>query len=65
MPTRHHVKTLAATSSRPDPETLATREVLAHPLTTFHPSTCRLRGDDVVIAAVLIDYGAARSLQGI
>jgi hypothetical protein len=41
-PIRHHVKTLAATSSRPNPETLVACEVLAHPRVIFHPYTCGL-----------------------
>jgi hypothetical protein len=46
-------KTLAATSSsRPNPEALAAREVLAHPHLAFHPCTCGLCGG----AVVLIDY---------
>jgi hypothetical protein len=30
--------------------------VLAHLRATFHPCTCGLRGGDVVVVAVLIDY---------
>jgi hypothetical protein len=56
MPTRHHVKTLAATSSWPNPKTLATHEVLAHQRTAFHPCTCGLRGGTIAVADVLIDY---------
>jgi hypothetical protein len=44
------------TSSHANPETLAAREVLAHPRVMFDPFTYGLhRGDDAV-AAVLIDY---------
>jgi hypothetical protein len=57
MPTHHHVKTLAAaSSSRPNSEVLATREVLAHPHVTFHPCTCRLHGGDVAVAATQFGY---------
>jgi hypothetical protein len=62
MPTRHHVKTLTATSSRPNPEMLAEREVLAYPHVMFHPFTCGLRRDTATIIVALIDYGDARSL---
>jgi hypothetical protein len=58
--TCHHVTNLAATSSRPNSETIVAHEVLAHPRTVFHPCTCELRGG----AAVLIDYGGVRSLLG-
>jgi hypothetical protein len=58
------MKTLFATSSQANPKTLATREVPAHPHVVFYPSTCGLRGDAIVVAAVLIDYGGARSLLG-
>jgi hypothetical protein len=45
-------ETLAAISSRPNSEALATREVLAHPWAVLHPCTCGLcRG-----AAALIGY---------
>jgi hypothetical protein len=50
------VKTIATTSSRPDSKTLATREVLAHPCTSFHPYTCELLGGVVVVATALISY---------
>jgi hypothetical protein len=46
--------TLAATSSRPKPETLAVREVLAHLRATFHLCMCGLYGDIAVVAAALI-----------
>jgi hypothetical protein len=48
------VKTLATTSSRPDPETLATCEVLAHPRMMFYPCMCGLRRAAAAIAAALI-----------
>jgi hypothetical protein len=64
IPTRHHATILAATSSRPKPETLATREVLAHLRVTFHPCLCGLRGGVAAVAAVLIRYGGKRSLLG-
>jgi hypothetical protein len=57
-PTRHHVKILATISSRSDPETLATREVLAHLHAAFHLYTCRLCGGDVVVADALIGYNS-------
>jgi hypothetical protein len=53
---RHHVTTLAATSSRSDPETLAVCEVLAHPRAAFHSRTCGLRRDVVAVATPLIGY---------
>jgi hypothetical protein len=62
--THHHVKTLAATSSRPNSETLVVCEVLAHPRAIFYPCTCELRGGTVAVAAALISYGGARSLLG-
>jgi hypothetical protein len=52
-PTRYHVKTLDTTSSQPNPEILAVREVLAHPHAVFYPYTCGLRRG---AAAVLISY---------
>jgi hypothetical protein len=56
-PTRHHVETLAATSSsRRNLRTLATCEVLAHPRAAFHPCTCGLCGCAAMVAAVLISY---------
>jgi hypothetical protein len=61
-PTRHHVTTLDATSSRPDPKTLAACEVLAHPCATFHPCTCGLCGGAVVVVATLISYDDMRLL---
>jgi hypothetical protein len=54
--TRHHVKILATTSSYPNPETLTTHVVLAHPHTTFHPYTCGLCGGAVTVVTVLIGY---------
>jgi hypothetical protein len=59
-PTHHHLITLAATSSRPNLETLVAHEVLTHQRAAFHPYTCGLRGG----AAALIGYGGARSLLG-
>jgi hypothetical protein len=56
-PTHHHMKTIAATSSsQPNPETLATSDVLAHPRTMFHPCTCGLRGGAAAVATALISY---------
>jgi hypothetical protein len=63
-PTHHHMTTLAATPSWPNSETLTVHKVLAHPCAAFHPCTSRLRGGAVVVAAALISYGGARSLQG-
>jgi hypothetical protein len=54
--TCHHIKTVAATSSRPNPETLVARVVLAHPRAVFHLCTCGLRGGAVAIATALISY---------
>jgi hypothetical protein len=55
--TRHHVKTVAATSSsQPNSETLDVREVLVHPRKVFHPCMCELRGGATVIATTLIGY---------
>jgi hypothetical protein len=48
-------KTLAA-ASRPNPEALAARMVLAHPRMMFHPYTCGLRGGAAAFAAMLIGY---------
>jgi hypothetical protein len=48
--------TLAVTSSRPNLEILAAREVLAHPGMTFHHCTCGLHADAATIAAALIGY---------
>jgi hypothetical protein len=63
--TCHHVTTLAATSSRPNPETLAAHEVLALPHTTLHPCMCGLCGGATIVADALINYyGGARSLLG-
>jgi hypothetical protein len=56
MPIRHHVKTLAATFSRPNPEILAACEVLAHSRVMFHPYTYELHGDAAAVAATLIGY---------
>jgi hypothetical protein len=53
MPPR---ETLAVASSRPNPEALATRVVLAHPRTAFHPYMCGLRVGAAVVAAALISY---------
>jgi hypothetical protein len=50
------MKTLSATSSRPDPETLAAHEVLAHPCTVFYPCICGLHEGAVAVTAALIDY---------
>jgi hypothetical protein len=49
----------AYTSSR---ETLATREVLAHPHTVFHSCMCELREDAIVVVVVvaLIGYNDLR-----
>jgi hypothetical protein len=55
-PTRHHVKTLAATSSWLDPETLAACEVLPHPHAALHPYMCGLRRGAAAVAAALIGY---------
>jgi hypothetical protein len=49
-------ETLAAASSRPNPEALAMRVVLAHPHTAFHPYMCGLRGCAAAFAATLIGY---------
>jgi hypothetical protein len=54
--THPHVKTLATTSSLPNPETLAACEVLAYPRTVFHLYTCGLRRGAAAVAAVLINY---------
>jgi hypothetical protein len=56
MPTSHHMTTLATTSSRPNPKTLAAREVLAHPRAMFHPCMCGLCGGAAAVAAALIGY---------
>jgi hypothetical protein len=64
MPTRHHVTTLAAISSRPKSEILTAREVLEHSCTAFHPNTCGLRVGAATVAAALIGYGGTRSLLG-
>jgi hypothetical protein len=50
------MKTLAATSSRPNSETLAVRMVLAHPHVAFDPCTCELHKGDAVVAAALNGY---------
>jgi hypothetical protein len=55
-PTRHHVKTLAATSSRPNSEALAAHVVIAHPRMAFRPCTCELRRGAAAVAAALIGY---------
>jgi hypothetical protein len=62
MPTRHHVKTLAATFSWTNLKTLATHEVLAQPRTAFHPCICGLRRGTNTIVVVLIDYDNVRLL---
>jgi hypothetical protein len=49
-------ETLAATSSRPNSEVLATHVVLAHPRATFHPCTCGFRRGATAVAAALIGY---------
>jgi hypothetical protein len=49
-------ETLATTSSQPNPETLAAREVLAHPRAAFHPYMCGLHGGATAVAAALIGY---------
>jgi hypothetical protein len=54
--TRHHIKTLAATYSRPNPETLVARVVLVHPRVVFHLCTCGLCEGAVAIATALISY---------
>jgi hypothetical protein len=60
MSTRHHVKTLATTSSsRPNPKTQAAREVLAHPRAAFHRYPCGLHGG----AIAMIGYGDLGLLQ--
>jgi hypothetical protein len=52
--THHHVKILAVISSRFNPETLATREMLAHLYTMFPPYMCGLCENVAAVAAVLI-----------
>jgi hypothetical protein len=49
-------ETLAATTSRPNPEALDAHVVLAHPHAVFHPCMCGLRGGAAAVAAVLITY---------
>jgi hypothetical protein len=49
-------ETLATISSRPNSETLALCEVLAHPRAIFHPCTCGVRGGTTVVAVALISY---------
>jgi hypothetical protein len=56
MPTRHPMTTLAATSSEPNSETLATREVLSHPYTVFHTCTYGLCGGVAAVVVALISY---------
>jgi hypothetical protein len=56
----HHVKTLVVTSSRPNPETLAACELLAHLRVTFHPCMCGLRGGTVAFVVMLISYNDVR-----
>jgi hypothetical protein len=53
MPPR---ETLAAATSRLNPEAVAVRVVLVHPRTTFHPCTCGLCGGAATVAAALIGY---------
>jgi hypothetical protein len=54
---RHHVKTLATTSSsRPNPKTLVTREVLAHPHVMFYLCMCGLCVGAATVATALIGY---------
>jgi hypothetical protein len=62
--TCHHVKSLATTSSRPNPETLVAREVLAHPCVVFHPCACGLCRGAAEGVVALIGYGGTRSLLG-
>jgi hypothetical protein len=62
--THNHVKTLAVTSSRPNPKTLLAREVLAHRHATFQPCTCGLRGCAAMVASTLISYSDVRSMLG-
>jgi hypothetical protein len=47
---------LAATSSRPNSEALATRVVLAYPCMVFYPCTCGLHRGAATVAATLIGY---------
>jgi hypothetical protein len=49
-------ETMAAASSRPNYEALATRVVLAHPCAAFYPCRCGLRGGAAAVAATLISY---------
>jgi hypothetical protein len=57
-----HVKTLAATYSRPDPETLVAHMVLAHPRMALHPCMYRLHEGAAAVATVLIGYNNVRLL---
>jgi hypothetical protein len=52
MPPR---ETLAA-ASRPNPEALAVRVVIAHPRVVFHPCMCGLCGCVAAVTAALIGY---------
>jgi hypothetical protein len=47
---------LAATSSQSNSEALATRVVLAHPHTVFHPCRCGLHRGAATVVAALIGY---------
>jgi hypothetical protein len=64
MPTRHHVTTLATTSSWPNHEILAACEVLSHLCATFHPYMCGLRKDATRVAPTLINYDDVELLPG-
>jgi hypothetical protein len=48
--------TLATTSSRPNPEIVATCEVLVHSRVVFHLYTCGLCRGVAAVADVLIGY---------
>jgi hypothetical protein len=64
-PPHHNMKTLAAaSSSRPNSETLAAHVVLAHPCAAFYPRTCGLRGDAAAVAAALISYDDMEVVAG-
>jgi hypothetical protein len=61
----HHMKTLATTSSsRPNSETLAACEVLAHPCMALHPYTCGACGGSVAVVAALIGYDDVEFVAG-
>jgi hypothetical protein len=53
---RYTFKMLAATASRPNPEALAARVVLAHPHAAFHPCMCGLCGGAAMVVVTLIGY---------